>query len=226
MVTQARPGITDIRHADGSLTDGDKFAANTLAEYYSTVFSPEHVSRTDGIGGPAEDSMLNRSMEPVSFSPAQVGLKLASLVAKTSPGLDEIPSAVLRAVSTIRKQTFQPLYESRRNPARVLNMRGIFYIQVMGQNLTKQLPSGSPALSDLKGAGDLGAHDHAHCRTGCADITVVTVTPRKGAFNFALTPSYREPAKPTGPGDDRVGLATTKSLVLHHRLTYRNTFLG
>ncbi|VDP92826.1 unnamed protein product [Echinostoma caproni] len=40
MVTQAKPGITDIRRADGSLTDGNQAAANTLGEYYSTVFSP------------------------------------------------------------------------------------------------------------------------------------------------------------------------------------------
>ncbi|VDP42134.1 unnamed protein product [Echinostoma caproni] len=99
MVTQAKPGITDIRRSDGSLTDGNQAAANTLAEYYSTVFSPELISGVDENGLPAVDSIPSRLMEPVSFSPAQVGLKLSSLVAKKSPGLDEIPPILLQQCS-------------------------------------------------------------------------------------------------------------------------------
>ncbi|VDP89057.1 unnamed protein product [Echinostoma caproni] len=36
MVTQAKPGITDILRVDGSVTDGNKAAASTLVEYYPT----------------------------------------------------------------------------------------------------------------------------------------------------------------------------------------------
>ncbi|VDP94585.1 unnamed protein product [Echinostoma caproni] len=90
MMTQAKPGIADNRRVDGSLTDGNKTAANTLAKYYSTVFSPERVSRKDGRGLPAVSCIPSRYMETVSFSSAQVGIKLVSLVAKMSPGLDEI----------------------------------------------------------------------------------------------------------------------------------------
>ncbi|VDP23810.1 unnamed protein product [Echinostoma caproni] len=40
MVTQAKPRQTDIRRVDGSLTDDNQAAANTLAEYYSTEARP------------------------------------------------------------------------------------------------------------------------------------------------------------------------------------------
>ncbi|VDP81997.1 unnamed protein product [Echinostoma caproni] len=53
-------------HANGSLTDGNKAAANTLAEYYSAVFGPEHISWTDGGGCPAVDSIPSRFLELVS----------------------------------------------------------------------------------------------------------------------------------------------------------------
>ncbi|VDP92884.1 unnamed protein product [Echinostoma caproni] len=96
MVAQAKPGITDIRRTDGSITDGNKVAANTLAEYDSTVFGPELVSQKDDSGLPEVDSIPSSFMEPVSFSTAQVGIKLASLVAKRSPGLHEIPPIQLQ----------------------------------------------------------------------------------------------------------------------------------
>ncbi|VDP92530.1 unnamed protein product [Echinostoma caproni] len=95
LVTQAKPWITDITSADGSLTDGSTGAANILPEYHSTMFSSEHASRTDGSDHPAKDPMSSRIIEPVSFSPAQVGLKLLSLAAKTSSGLDEILPVIL-----------------------------------------------------------------------------------------------------------------------------------
>ncbi|VDP96186.1 unnamed protein product [Echinostoma caproni] len=41
-MTQAKPGITEIRRADGSPTDGNKAAANTMAEYYLTTAQPPH----------------------------------------------------------------------------------------------------------------------------------------------------------------------------------------
>ncbi|VDP89545.1 unnamed protein product [Echinostoma caproni] len=99
MLTQGKPGITDIRHANGSVTDGNQAAANTLAEQYSTVFRPELISRTDGSGLPEEDFIPSRFMELVPSSLAQVELKLASLIAEKSPGLDEIPPLLLQQCS-------------------------------------------------------------------------------------------------------------------------------
>ncbi|VDP90046.1 unnamed protein product [Echinostoma caproni] len=95
MVNQTEPGIINIRRADGTLVDGNTGAASTLAEYYSTLFIPENVNRTDGSGLPAKDPISSRFMEFVSFSLAQVGLTLVGIAVQTSPRLDEIPPIVL-----------------------------------------------------------------------------------------------------------------------------------
>ena len=94
--TQAKPGIADVRRGDGSLTDSNTEAANTLAEYYSTVFIPTRPEPRSNRSLCDQTLDSSSQMEPVVFTPSQVQRKLDTLKTNKSPGLDEVPPLMLQ----------------------------------------------------------------------------------------------------------------------------------
>ncbi|NQY00907.1 MAG: hypothetical protein HRT70_07220 [Flavobacteriaceae bacterium] len=93
---KVRASIGPLTKQDGSLTDNSQDCANTLSDFYSTVFTTENLQTIPSAAPKTNDEFSN-----IEFTQELVARNLASTNSFSSPGPDNIPYCVLKAGSPI-----------------------------------------------------------------------------------------------------------------------------
>jgi hypothetical protein len=104
--TKSRTGIGPLRAEDGTITaDGGKMA-NTLNEYFSSVFSTEDTSNL-----PVKNRETDREVEHITFERAEILKTLKNLKQSAAPGPDGISPKILKEMRFEIADVLQKIYQ-------------------------------------------------------------------------------------------------------------------